>query len=164
MSTHTPIDFSIDMGRLKLLGVLDPRSPAAMATFSQNQFSSQERLFFSLWASRLLNDGVFKIGEMLTHKGEIVVNAHIIISGELDADNGAKRFTLGPGSVLGLAEGLAHLPYSMTVMAKTVVTTRILRLDKIDREIPKMNAGIRGICRGAVMRTLGLNNVPEALK
>jgi len=158
------MDFSIDMGRMNQLGILDPRSPAAMATFSQNQFSSQERLFFSLWASRLLNDGVFKIGEILTHKGEVVVNAHIIISGELDADNGARRFTLGPGSVLGLAEGLAHLPYGMTVMAKTVVTTRILRLDKIDREIPKMNAGIRGICRGAVMRTLGLNDVPEALK
>ena len=164
MTNPNAIDFAIDMGRLNQLGILDPRSPAAMATFSHNQFSSQERLFFSLWASRLLHDGVFKIGEMLTHKGEVVVNAHIIISGELDADNGSKRFTLGPGSVLGLAEGLAHLPYSMTVMAKTVVTTRILRLDKIDREIPKMNAGIRGICRGAVMRTLGLNDVPEALK
>lgn len=164
MSTPNPLDFAIDVGRLNQLGILDPRSPAAMATFSQNQFSSQERLFFSLWASRLLNDGVFKIGEILAHKGEIVVNAHIVISGELDADNGTKRFTLGPGSVLGLAEGLAHQPFSMTVMAKTVVTTRILRLDKIDREIPKMNAGIRGICRGAVMRTLGLNDVPEALK
>ena len=164
MSTPNTLDFAIDVGRLNQLGILDPRSPAAMATFSQNQFSSQERLFFSLWASRLLNDGVFKIGEILAHKGEIVVNAHIIISGELDADNGTKRFTLGPGSVLGLAEGLAHQPFSMTVMAKTVVTTRILRLDKIDREIPKMNAGIRGICRGAVMRTLGLNDVPEALK
>ena len=164
MPTSKPLDFAIDVGRLNQLGILDPRSPAAMATFSQNQFSSQERLFFSLWASRLLNDGVFKIGEMLTHKGDIVVNAHVIISGELDADNGSQRFTLGPGSVLGLAEGLAHQPYSMTVMAKTVVTTRILRLDKIDREIPKMNAGIRGICRGAVMRTLGLNEVPEALK
>jgi hypothetical protein len=52
----------------------------------------------------------------------------------------------------------------MSVRAKTVVTTRILRLEKIDREIPKMNAGLRGICRGAVIRTLGLNDVPEALK
>lgn len=164
MSKTNSLDFAIETGRMNQLGILDPRSPAALATFNQNQFSSQERLFFSLWASRLLNDGVFKIGEMLTYKGEIVVNAHIIISGELDADNGSQQFTLGPGSVLGLAEGLAHLPYSMSVRAKTVVTTRILRLEKIDREIPKMNAGLRGICRGAVIRTLGLNDVPEALK
>ena len=164
MTQAHAIDFAIDIDRLNKLGIMDPRSPTAMATFSQNQFSSQERLYFSLWASPLLNDGVFKIGEMLAHKGEIVVNAYIIISGELDAHDGTTRFTLGPGSVLGLAEGLAHKPYSMTVMAKSVVTTRILRLDKIDREIPKMNAGIRGICRGAVMRTLGLHDVPEALK
>lgn len=164
MSKIKSHDFAIDTRRMSQLGILDPRSPAALAAFHQNQFSSQERLFFSLWGSRLLNDGVFKIGEMLAHKGEVVVNAYIVISGELDANNGNQQFTLGPGSVLGLAEGLAHLPYSMTVMAKTVVTTRILRLDKIDREIPKMNAGLRGICRGAVIRALGLNEVPEALK
>ena len=95
MSKTNSLDFAIETGRMNQLGILDPRSPAALATFNQNQFSSQERLFFSLWASRLLNDGVFKIGGMLTHKGEIVVNAHIIISGELDADNGSQRVGVG---------------------------------------------------------------------
>jgi hypothetical protein len=34
----------------------------------------------------------------------------------------------------------------------------------VDVLLPKMPAGLRGILRSAVMRTLALKNTPEALK
>jgi CRP-like cAMP-binding protein len=79
----------------------------------------------------------------------------------LDGDH---IYRIGPGSVIGLAEGLAGLPYSMTVVAVSAVQVRLIAMHKVDVLLPKMPAGLRGILRSAVMRTLALKNTPEALK
>ena len=52
----------------------------------------------------------------------------------------------------------------MTVVAVDAVQARLISMHKVDVLLPKMPAGLRGILRSAVMRTLGLTQAPRALK
>jgi len=44
------------------------------------------------------------------------------------------------------------------------VQARLVSMHKVDVLLPKMPAGLRGILRTAVMRTLGLTEPPKVLK
>jgi len=56
------------------------------------------------------------------------------------------------------------LPYSMTVVAVDAVQARLVAMQKVDVLLSKMAAGLRGILRSAVVRTLALKSVPEVLR
>ena len=160
----TSYRFAIDMHRLKALGIVDPKSRAAHEAFDQHELSSAERLFFKLWGNDSLKSGVFQPGQKIAERGEHPVFAHVVISGEIVATDESGSHHFGPGSVFGLAEGLADLTYRWDAVAKTVVTTRHIPVDRALREVRRLNAGLKGICRFTTMRVLNLPNAPESLK
>ena len=69
----------------------------------------------------------------------------------------------GPGSVFGLAEGLADRANEWDAEAKTLVVTKIIPIDRALREVRRLNVGLKGICRFTTMRILGLKIAPESL-
>jgi hypothetical protein len=156
--------FAIDMPRLKALGIVDPKSKAALEAFDHHDLSSAERLFFKLWGNDLLKSGVFQPGQKIAERGEHPVFAHVVISGEVIATDGSGSHLFGPGSVFGLAEGLADLTYQWDAVARSVVMTRHIPVDRALREVRRLNAGLKGICRFTTMRVLNLSTAPETLK
>lgn len=156
--------FSIDMERLKALGIVDPKSKAAHEAYDHHELSSSERLFFKLWGNDSLKSGVFQPGQKIAERGEHPVFAHVVVSGEVIAKDDKGSYLFGPGSVFGMAEGLADLTYSWDATARTVVMTRHIPVDRALREVRRLNAGLKGICRFTTMRVLGLPTAPESLK
>ena len=156
--------FSVDIEHLHALGVVDPYSPKSLELYSSGKLSSEERLYFTLWGSSQLSTASFSARKRLVAQGEEVHAAYFIVSGNLLGIKGDEVYRLGPGSVIGLAEGVGGLPYSMTVVSVDAVQARLVAMHKLDGLLPKMPVGLRGILRSAVMRTLALKEVPEALK
>lgn len=155
--------FALDMERFKTLGITDPKSRAALDAYDHHDFSSAERLFFKLWGSDLLNSGLFNPGQKIAERGEHPVFAHVIVTGEVMATNGQGTHLFGPGSVFGLAEGLIDDVYQWDAVARTVVTTKVIPVDRALREVRRLNAGLKGICRFTTMRILGLSSPPQSL-
>ncbi len=155
--------FALDMQRFKAVGIIDPKSTQALQAFDQHDFSSAERLFFKLWGSYLLNSGVFNPGQKIAEKGEHPVFAHVVVSGTVEAigPNGSHLF--GTGSVFGLAEGLIDDVYRWDAIARSVVTTKVIPVERALREVRRLNAGLTGICRFTTMRRLGLSTPPQSL-
>ena len=164
--SNTPdneIRFGMDMQRFKALGIIDPRSKHAIEVFDHHEFSSAERLFFKLWGSDL-NSGVFQPGQKIAERGEHAVFAHVIVSGTAETtDAQGKKLLFGPGSVFGMAEGLSDVVYAWDAVAKTVVTTKLIPLDRALRDVRRFNAGLKGICRFTTMRILNLKTPPATL-
>ncbi len=155
--------FTMDMQRFKALGIIDPKSRAALDAFDHHEFSSAERLFFKLWGSDLLNSGLFNPGQKIAEKGEHPVFAHVVVSGEIEAQGPNGTLLFGPGAVFGLAEGLADTVYGWDAVARTVVTTKVIPIERALREVRRLNAGLKGICRFTTMRILGLATPPQSL-
>jgi hypothetical protein len=44
-----------------------------------------------------------------------------------------------------------------------VVTTKVIPIDRALREVRRLNAGLKGICRFTTMRILDLASPPESL-
>ena len=164
MSTkEEEIHFGMNMQRFKALGIIDPRSKQAIAAFDHHDFTSAERLFFKLWGSDL-NSGVFQPGQKIAERGEHAVFAYVVISGNVETvDAQGIKLLFGPGSVFGMAEGLADVAYSWDAMAKTVVSTKFIPLDRALREVRRLNPGLKGICRFTTMRILELKAPPATL-
>jgi hypothetical protein len=166
MSTDSPGEtprFALDTQRFKTLGITDPKSREALDAYDHHEFSSAERLFFKLWGSDLLNSGLFNPGQKIAERGEHPVFAHVIISGEVVAMNDQGSHLFGPGSVFGLAEGLIDDVYQWDAVARTVVTTKVIPIDRALREVRRLNSGLKGICRFTTMRILGLSSPPPSL-
>lgn len=159
---NAPI-FGIDQSKFKHLGMMDPQNRHTLEAFDSAQLSTEERLFFRLLSSGLLRTGLFDLGSKLATAGEHTDLAHVIVTGQVVASNAKDQVLMGPGSVIGLAEGLAQVPSSWNVVAQTTVNTRIIPIARALREIQGTNAGLRGVCRITVLRILGLKHVPESL-
>ena len=156
--------FALDEQRFKALGITDPKSREAHDAYDHHEFSSAERLFFKLWGNDLLKSGVFQPGQKIAERGEHPVFAHVVVSGEVIATDDRGSHLFGPGSVFGLAEGLADLTYQWDAVARSVVMTRLISMDRALREVRRLNAGLKGICRFTTMRVLDLSVAPESLK
>ena len=156
--------FAVDIDHLHALGVVDPYSPKSLELYGSGQLTSEERLYFTLWGSSQLSTASFSARQKLVTQGAEVHAAYFIVSGHLLGVDGNHIYRLGPGSVIGLAEGVGGLPYSMTVVAVNAVQARLVSMHKVDVLMPKLPTGLRGILRSVVMRTLALKEAPEALK
>ena len=156
--------FSVNLDKIKLVDVGNPLSPDAVSLYDGHGLSAQDRLFFCLRQNTTLGHCVFNPGEKIAVRGDRVHFAQIVISGDMTASDEENNFTYGPGSVIGLAEGMANLPYSFTVTATTAVNTRFIPIHDAQQKLMQTNAGLRGICRTAIVRTLSLQKIPENLK
>lgn len=155
--------FGIDPKKIAAVGGLDSNRNSILARFDQNSLNSEERLFFKLCESSLLSTGYFEAGKAIMRRGQPVRFAHVVTSGEVQVNTGSAVFTLGPGAVLGLAEGLASAPSSWDVTALTFINTRIIPIDRALKQVQSANAGLRGICRITVKRVLGMAQAPEGI-
>ena len=166
---HSPAHFSVALSQVnqvnhaKLVGTGNPLSSEAVESNEAVGLTTEDRLFFHLRQSTHLDRCVFNPGDQIAVRGERVHLAHIVISGEMTASDVKNNFTLGSGSVIGLAEGMANLPHSFTVTAKETVHTRSIPVADAQQELVRLNAGLRGIFRTAIARTLDLKEIPENL-
>ncbi|MFZ9506921.1 MAG: Crp/Fnr family transcriptional regulator [Burkholderiaceae bacterium] len=156
--------YEVSIEKLASLGVSDPYSVASLQIYASGKLTSDERLYFTLWGCQHLSAANFSARQLLATRGAEVSAAYFIVRGRLLGVEGEKIYRLGPGSIIGLAEGLAHLPYSMTVVCVTDVEARLIPLSQVDRLVPRMPLALRGILRSAVVRTLGLDKAPESLE
>jgi CRP-like cAMP-binding protein len=80
----------------------------------------------------------------------------LIISGSLVGVEGDNIYRLGPGAVLGLAEGIINRPSKMSVITATPVQARLIPFHKIDAVISLLPKEVKGILQTIVKRTLAL--------
>ena len=64
--------FEINRDLYKELSLADARLKSTIDLFEKKEMSSQERLFFKIWASPKLKIGVFDVGIEILKKGETV--------------------------------------------------------------------------------------------
>ena len=150
--------FAIDLEKLTSLGIKDPRSAAAIELIQSKSLTSDQRLFLSLWGSSLLKTTLFEPKKKIITAGQLVEEGYLIISGSLVGLEGDHIYRLGPGAVLGLAEGIINQPSKMTVMTTTAVQARLIPFHKIDSIIAVLPLELRAILQTIVKRTLALNS------
>ena len=148
--------FAIDLEKLKSLGINDPRSAAALEMILDKSLTSDQRLFLSLWGSHLLKTVLFEPKNKIITAGSLVEEGYLIISGSLVGIEDDHIYRLGPGAVLGLAEGVINRPSKMTVITATSVQARLIPFHKIDSVISLLPNEVRGILFTIVKRTLAL--------
>ena len=97
--------------------------------------------------------------------GEVIypISGYVVISGVVEITISSGKFLFGPGSVFGLAEGLADTVNAWDAEAKSVVVTKMIPIDRALREVRRLNVGLKGICRFTTMRILGLKSAPASL-
>ncbi len=119
--------------------------------------SSEGLMFLKLQASDKLKTSAQPSGERLASAGEDnFASAYIVVEGHVDAESGQYHYSLGPGSVLGLAEGLTDAALTWTLTAQDHVTVMEIPIDKALRGLEHANPGIRGIVRYTADRILDL--------
>lgn len=119
--------------------------------------TSEGLMFLKLQASDKLRTSVTQEGESLAAIYEDnFASAFIVVEGHVEADSETARYKLGPGSVLGLAEGLTDSPLGWSLKAMDNVTLMNIPIDKALRGLDHANPGIRGIVRYTADRILEL--------
>ncbi len=159
----TPLLFGIHTQKLSDLGVLHLKGLAEADSLEESRLSSEEHLFCRLWASNMLRGELFTKGDRLMRRGEQIEFAHILFKGQATVSTGAHEFLIGPGTVIGLAEGLAGEPAAWDVRANSLLMTRIIPIDLALQEVMKASPALRSICRITTQRILGLATAPEQL-
>jgi CRP-like cAMP-binding protein len=161
-------EFSLDRSVFEELSLVSG-STERYDFFEDKRLSGQQRLFFQVWASQVLQVGVFGSGHALTKAGEVPVYGYVITSGEarrVPLDENVEEVILGPGSVLGLAEGLAGIPALHTVEAISSVNCKVIPIDVAAADIERLNPGMKGICRFTLGRILNgrMEKIPSWLQ
>lgn len=164
MKNEITSDFGVDIENLHALGAVDPYSRQSLELYASGKLTSNERLYFTLWGCSELNLSLFEPKVRICSNEQLAESAFFIVSGTAIALQGSHIYRLGPGSVIGLAEGIAGINYSMTVLAVSAVQVRVLPLQMINAQFQNMSSGLRGIIRSLVMRTLKLSQpTPQLL-
>ena len=144
--------FGINMQKLLRLGLLDPTQPEPQASQDTDRLSSEEHLFCRLWSSDMLRSQIFNPGELLMDQGQTITEALVIFQGQAVATCGDTAFHLGPGAVVGLAEGLSGLPSPWRVTSDSVVTARSIPIAQALEEIQKTDPALRSLCQLTLSR------------
>lgn len=149
------VHFEVDCTYFSEVNGINPESMAWFEVCERLNLSSAERVFFALSRSMELNSHVFKPAEVITREGEPVHDAHIVMNGYVNiSQQTGKTFRIGVGGVFGLAEGVLEIPHAYTVTAEGMVTTSVLPLSRVHRELPRVHKGLQGIERCTMMRII----------
>nr|UOZ97185.1 hypothetical protein NCPCFENI_01099 [Cupriavidus sp.] len=149
-----PVEFQIEKSAFDDLSLTAQRHES-VAFFDENKLSGQERLFYRVWASRLLQTGVFEPGQVMQRKNQVPSYGFVVVSGNVAVEDDDGHYLLGAGTVIGLAEGLCELPSRYNYVAHDAVSCKVIPIDVACREIGRINSGLKGICRFTVQRILG---------
>lgn len=156
--------FGINIEKLGRIGALVRLQAEDAVDFDEAQLSSEERLYTRIWGSNLLKTGFFTRGENLMLAGQTITEAHIIIQGQVTAKDEHSEVLMGPGCVIGLAEGLSGRPAQWTIRADSLLNTRVIPMARALEEVRNASPELRSICQMTVMRILDLKKPPKTLE
>jgi hypothetical protein len=149
------VHFEVDYTYFAEVNGLNPDSIRWFEACERLNLSSAERIFFALCRSMELDNHVFKPGDVIVREGGEVHVSHIMMNGYVNvSQKNGKNFRVGIGGVFGLAEGVMNLPHAHTVIAEGMVTTSVIPLSKVQRELPRIHKGLQGIERCTMLRIL----------
>ena len=146
--------FAIDIEKLTSLGINDPRSAAARDLIRSKSISSDQRLFLSLLGSNVLKTALFEPKKKIIAAGSLVEEGYLIVSGSLVGIQGEQIYRFGPGTVLGLAEGIVNRPSKISVVTTTAVQAKLIPFHKVDTIISALPKEMKAILQTIVKRTL----------
>jgi len=139
--------------------------PTFLKSEEAKSLSTKDSLYLKLLNNSTLGTTVFIKGQKIQIPGNSPSNAVIITSGEASESSPITGFsTLGPGSVIGLAEGIADLPAKSEIFARTPIVAITIPINAAYKALMASNSGLIGIARLTSMRILHLENPPEALR
>ena len=158
VSSLSDLLLGINTQKLDRIGALVRiQSDSAQAKhYEEAALTSEERLYTKIWSSNLLKTGFFTRGDVILTRGEPIREAHVIIQGQVivELEDGHKVL-IGPGCVLGLAEGLAGLPARWSVNADGLLNTRLIPIERARDELYAAQDALRSICRVTIARIIG---------
>ncbi|MFM1926114.1 MAG: hypothetical protein RIT44_1920 [Pseudomonadota bacterium] len=147
--------FGINMQKLLRLGALDPAQLPETSAQQADKLSSEEHLFCRLWSSDMMRSHIFNKGTLLMEQGQPIQEAMVIFQGQAIATCGDTQFHLGPGAVIGLAEGLSGQASKWRVTSDSVVHTRSIPIAQALTEIQQTHPALRSLCQVTLARILG---------
>lgn len=153
MTSDGPI-FAVDNEKLSKLGLSFLKSQEGMKAILSGQFKGEERLYVSMLSTPLLNTTMYLPHKVLIHAGEQFEEAFFLVNGEVQITYKNKTFTVGPGSVLGLSEGMVGLASRYTAVAMTPIQLKIIDFHKVDSIINVLPAELRAILATIIKRNL----------
>lgn len=116
---------------------------------------SSERKFEVLKSAPELEVAHYKPGECILPAGVAPLSAVLITHGYAVWDVPGCPHRLGPGAVMGMAEGLSHLPLRYELRSEGDVEARLLSILDIEMAMEKSPPKLRGIFRLSLERILG---------
>lgn len=159
MATQSISDvlFGINAQKLDRIGALVRIESDSVQSkqYEHASLTSEERLYTKIWSSNLLKTGFYTRGEVILTRGTPIREAHVIIQGQVLIDQGSRSVMMGPGCVLGLAEGLAGLPSRWTATADSLLNTRLIPIERARDELYAAQDALRSICRLTISRIVG---------
>ena len=90
----------------------------------------------------------------LISKGEQVNSAYFIVEGTLLGVNGESVYRFGPGSVIGLAEGIMRIPIGFDLVTVTSVQAILIPLQKADIILTNLAPTMQTIFKTIINRPL----------
>jgi hypothetical protein len=147
------IEFQVNRTPLDSLS-LSATTPERLAFFKDNQLTGPQRLLYKIWASRALTTVVFRPEQIILHANEIPHSAYVVLSGQVRVTDQDQTFLLGPGSVIGLAEGLCEITSRHDYRAIQVVNCKEIPLGAASRELSRVNTGLKGVFRLTLQKIL----------
>lgn len=138
--------------------------PVFLKSEEAKSLSTKDSLYLKLLNNSSLGTTIFTKGQKILIPGNFPSHAVIITSGQASESSQITGFsTLGPGSVIGLAEGLADLPSKTEIFARTPIVAITIPINAAYKALKASNSGLIGIARLTSMRILHLEEPPEAL-
>jgi CRP-like cAMP-binding protein len=148
--------FSVDIEKLHNLGMVDPHSKESLDIFQSGQLTAEERLYFTLWSCRILSAVNLSEGQRLLAEGDDVATGYFLIDGGVMYVSGETAYRLGPGAVIGVAEGMARKPMRFDVVVTKNSRAMSIPLYQADAAFANLPPTMRGIFSTVTGRTLGL--------
>jgi len=152
--TEANLLFAVDAEKLGNLGANYLLSKEGTDAFGSGKFKGEERLFISLLETHLLNTTMYVPQKTLIKVGEQFEEAYFVVRGEVLMTQGDNSFKLGPGSVLGLSEGMVGLASKYTVTTLTSLQVKIIPFHKVDSIIKGLLPELRAILVTIIKRNL----------
>ncbi len=125
---------------------------------------SKDILFLKLLNNKDLDTTVFGEKNKILSAGDTPDYAYVITRGEVALSDPTTGFCkLGPGAVIGLAEGISDQPVKLEATALTTVLAIKLPVVRAVTELRTTNTGLLGIARMTTMRILEVDEPPKSL-
>ena len=148
--------FAVDIEKLNALGMVEPHSKESLKIFESGQLTAEERLYYTLWSCRVFSAVNLTEGQKIFSEGDDVSTGYFLIDGAAMYVSGETAYRLGPGAVIGVAEGMARRPMRFNVIVTKNSRAMSIPLFQTDAAFANLQPTLKGIFSTITGRTLGL--------